>query len=161
MLRNDCSCPGYNLTFECTVNGSINIGSSTLWRGEVFQNSCMISELYLRHREFLQGTSQTCKNNDVILHAYSLQVGTIDTENGYNSYTSQLNITYSTSLIGSTVVCAYENGTQVTHTGSKIITTNTKCMHNIRMHDVCMLHVLCLHSNLSLIQFTHHLLASI
>ena len=69
-------------------------------------------------------------HDDVILHAYTLKVETTDTENDYSSYTSQLNITYSTSLIGSTVVCAYENGTQVTRVGSRIITTNTKSMHN-------------------------------
>ena len=125
-LRNDCSCPGYNLTFECTVNGSI--GDSTVWTGEVFTNSCMMPHLFLRHRYFMQGISQACNNDDVMLRAYSLQVETIDTENDYSSYTSQLNITYSTSLIGSTVVCAYDNGTQVIHIGSEIIAI--KCMNN-------------------------------
>ena len=127
-LRNDCSCPGYNLTFECTVNG--DIGDSTVWLGGVFTNSCMIPRLFLRHRYFMQGISQACNNDDVILHAYSLQVETIDTENNYSSYTSQLKITYSTSLIDHTVVCAYDNGTQVIHIGSEIITRNTKCTHN-------------------------------
>ena len=125
-LRNDCLCPGYNLTFECTVNGGI--GYSTVWIGEVFTNSCMMPHLFLRHRHFVQGVSQACINDDMIMHAYSLQVETNDTESNYSSYTSQLNITYSTSLIGSTVVCAYDNGTQVTLIGSEIITT--KCMNN-------------------------------
>jgi hypothetical protein len=125
-LRNDCSCPGYNLTFECTVNGGI--GGSTVWIGEVFQNTCMIPHLFLRHRYFMQGISQACNDDDVILHAYSLQVEAIDSKHDYSSYTSQLNVTYSTSIIGSTVVCAYDNGTQVTHIGSKIIASTTKCM---------------------------------
>ena len=77
----------------------------------------------------MQGTSQTCDNGDVILNVYSLQVEGMDDSN-YSSYTSQLNITYSTSLIGSTVVCEYDNGIQVTPIGSKIITSNAKCMHN-------------------------------
>ena len=125
-LRNDCLCPGYNLTFECTINGGI--GGSTVWTGEVFTNLCMMPHLFLRHRHFVQGVSQACINDDMIMHAYSLQVETNDTESNYSSYTSQLNITYSTSLIGSTVVCAYDNGTQVTLIGSEIITT--KCMNN-------------------------------
>ena len=125
-LRNDCSCPGYNLTFECTVAG--DIGGATVWKGEVFQNSCM-TPIFLRHREFMQGVSAVCSNNDVILHAVSLHVESFDTENNCSSYTSQLNITYSTSLIGSTIVCAYDNGTQVIPVDSRSITSN-KCMHS-------------------------------
>jgi hypothetical protein len=149
LLRNDCSCPGYNLTFECTVNGGI--GGSTVWIGEVFHNTCMIPHLVLRHRYFMQGISQACNDDDVILRAYSLQVEAIDSEHDYSSYTSQLNVTYSTSLIGSTVVCAYDNGTQVTHIGSQI--TTTKCRHN----NVCM------HAGYFtlLIMQSHQLLASI
>ncbi len=79
------------------------------------KSACMIPRLVLRHRDFMQGISQACNNDDVILRAYSLQVEIIDTENDYSSYTSQLNITYSASLIGSSVVCAYDNGTQVMH----------------------------------------------
>ena len=94
----------------------------------------------------MQGISQACNNDDVMLRAYSLQVETIDSGNDYSSYTSQLNITYSTSVIGSTVVCAYDNGTQIIHIGSEIITTNIKCMNNRKRYDntsyvyACMLH---------------------
>ena len=105
-----------------------------MWTGEVFRNSCMISPLYLRHRDFIQGTSQACNNDvsDVYLHVYSLQVENIDIEDNYSSscYISQLNITFSTSVIGSTVVCVYDNGTQEVPIGSKIITSNTKSMYN-------------------------------
>ena len=69
--------------------------------GEVFRNSCMISPLYLRHRDFIQGTSQACNNDvsDVSLHVYSLQVENIDIEDKYSCYISQLNIIFSTSIM--------------------------------------------------------------
>ena len=122
-LRNDCLCPGYNLTFECTVIGGI--GGSTAWKGEVFRNSCMAPRLFLRHREFVSGASVVCNNGNIVLR--SLQV---DIENSSYCYTSQLNITYSRSLVGSTVaiVCAYDNGTQDIPVGSRTIIPNSKCM---------------------------------
>ena len=92
----------------------------------------MLPGIYLRHRDFMQGTSVVCNNDDVVLHIHSIQVeGNDSMENNHSSYTSQLNITYSTSLFGSTVVCAYDNGTEVTIIGSRIVTSNTKCMHSI------------------------------
>ena len=129
-------CPGYNLTFECTVIGSI--GGSTAWKGEVFRNSCMVPRLLLRHREFVSGASVVCNNGNIVLR--SLQV---DIENSSYCYTSQLNITYSRSLIGSTIFCAYDSGTQDIPTGSKTITPNSKCMPdlaNIIMHILWLRH---------------------
>ena len=131
-LRNDCSCPGYNLTFECTVIGGI--GGSTAWKGEVFRNSCMVPRLLLRHREFVSGASVVCTNGNIVLH--SLQV---DTENSSYYYTSQLNITYSMSLIGSTIFCAHDNGTQDIPIGSKTITPNSKCMPD---HAIIIMHTM-------------------
>ena len=89
----------------------------------------MHAPVFLHHREFVQGVSAVCTNDDVILHTVSLHVESFDMENNCSSYTSQLNITYSASLIGSTIVCAYDNGTQVIPVDSRSITSNT-CMHS-------------------------------
>lgn len=88
------------MTIECTVTGVVD--GSTVWRGNAFQTLCMIPEISLRHRDFTSGIIQSC--NDGVISLRNLE-----TEN-MNCYSSQLNITYNTAIIGNTIVCAYDNG---------------------------------------------------
>ena len=114
LLINDCSCPGHNLTFECVINGT-NEGT-TVWKGAALQDTCMLPEILLLHREF-EGTfgDSECTGGGTIAWR------TLGIEN--NFYRSQLNITYMTDLIGKAVVCAYDTIVDEIIIGSRRITT--------------------------------------
>ena len=110
MFINGCSCPGYTLTFECTVVGR----GATVWRGSAFDCVYTSNTILLFHSRFATpiGTISTCNNGAIV--GRSLRV-----EN--NSYTSQLNVTVSRDLIGKSVTCVHDNGTYVYAIGSSII----------------------------------------
>ena len=89
------------LTFECQVTG----GVSTVWNGSAFMCPDTGNEINLLHSRFDSGTSGTCNdiNNSVIIVGESIEV------NG-SEYTSQLNISFSSSSIGKTVNCVRDDG---------------------------------------------------
>ena len=88
------------LTFECQVTGGI----STVWNGNAFMCPSSDNEIILLHSRFDNGTSGKCNdiNNGVIV-GESIEV------NG-SKYTSQINISFSSSLIGKTVNCVRDDG---------------------------------------------------
>ena len=92
------------LTFECQVTG----GVSTVWNGNAFMCPASGNEIVLLHSRFDNGTSGTCNdiNNSVTIVGESIEV------NG-SKYTSQLNISFSSSLIGKTVNCVRDNGQDI------------------------------------------------
>ena len=109
MAVNDCTCQGYNVTYECTVYG----GGATVWKGTAFDCS-------LRDDEFLIfQTSQsvhTCSNGAITGRV-------VRTEN--DSYTSQLNVYINDSEVNATVVCAHDTGTESIEIGSAILNITT------------------------------------
>ena len=113
-LTNNCTCPGHNLTFECSVNGVV--GGSTVWSGNAIRQ-CMVP-IFLRHRDFTPGTSRVCNNGDMIIRSLRAES---------NCYVSQMNILFSANLNGSTVACAYDNGTATVGVGSMSIMAIKKC----------------------------------
>ena len=89
------------LTFECQVTG---VGS-TIWTGTAFMcTSVSRNEIILLHSRFNESTkvNGTCNNGSIA--AESIEV------NG-NNFTSQLNVTFDSFLIGKTVVCVHDDGT--------------------------------------------------
>ena len=96
-----CTCPGYEVVFECTVAG----GGATIWQGTAL-DECAGGRIILRHSQFESGhnISQTCgASGPVVGRAVSVM---------NDSYTSQLTINVSQHLNGSTIECASDNGTQ-------------------------------------------------
>ena len=95
---NDCVCPGDQLTYRCTVQGSPN--GATIWSGTAF-SGCPQDDILLQHRQFTPtgGTTGSC-NNGVI-------VGRSLDEQG-NNYTSQLNVTITPETAGKTIMCSYD-----------------------------------------------------
>lgn len=107
MLKTNCICPGYTLTFaECTVKGRSG-GDATVWKGSAFDCIHSRNEITLIHSLFgsnIQSSSAIaageCNNG-------SIQVKGVRVEG--NCYTSQLNITVNANMIGKTVECVHDN----------------------------------------------------
>ncbi len=117
-LTNDCACPGNNLIFECTVIGGA--GGATQWKGDALDlHSCSVP-VFLHHRDFITGTTQPMVCNGGAIVIRSLRVES-------NRYTSQMNISFSSTLINRTVDCAYDNGTLAVEVGSISIGTTKRC----------------------------------
>ena len=107
-----CICPGYEVVFECVVTG----GGATTWSGTAFEH-CLSDRIALRHSQFNQSgysVSQTCGDSGPII---SRAVSVMN-----DSYTSQLVVNVSQSLIGVNVECADDSGS---HVGTKQILLTT------------------------------------
>ena len=94
---NTCNCIGDTLTFECTVM----TGKGTIWRGSAFNCASSGNEITLLNSSV---GDETCNSGmisgRVIKHER-------------NNYTSQLNVIFSTDLIGRIIECASDNGSQI------------------------------------------------
>ena len=112
-----CICPGW-VTYQCTVMSGF--GGATTFRGSFV--GCTGSghkpnEITLFHAKFNQpeGVNGSCNNDTIIGHSFSA-------ENNM-SYSSMLNITVTSELMGSTVECINNNGTCTHEVGTVIITS--------------------------------------
>ena len=88
----DCTCEGYDVTYQCTVIGE----GATIWRGSAFRCSATTNELTLFHTNRM-GTCNDGKISGMIVTA----------EN--NSYTSQLTVRVSSEMIGRTIGCFHDS----------------------------------------------------
>ena len=114
---NNCSCIGDTLTFECTVIRGVGI----IWRGTAFNCPSIGNEIYLLETSI---SVSTCNKGMVTGRIVRVRE---------NNYTSQLNVTLGSDLIGQTVECAYDDGT-----GSQIIANRTLdilCMCGLHHYD--------------------------
>ena len=101
VLKSNCICPGYTLTFaECAVVGMPS--DLTVWRGSAFD--CPTSGIILLHRRFnSQTTAGECNNGSIIGRGIRVEG---------NCFTSQLNITVNSDMIGKTIECVHDNSTE-------------------------------------------------
>ena len=113
VLRSCCTYPGYNLTYECTVVGD-RFGF-TVWRGSAFD--CKIEEIPLQHHRFTDGVAGECNNGSLVAHSLREQDG---------FFTSQLNVTFTTALIGKSIECVHDSLFNTTTVGSLNISTSGK-----------------------------------
>ena len=98
----DCVCPQEVVTYECTVYGSPE--SLTVWEGTALRG-CNSGEIIIYHTDFETPKARgSCTLNSGEIAWKDLRM-----QNG--SYTSQLNITFSSILQGNTVNCSLDNGT--------------------------------------------------
>ena len=104
-----CNCLGQIVTLQCTAIG----GAFTVWAGSAFM--CQGGEISLTHVRFLDSIG-ACNDGAIIAQGVSLHD---------NHYTSHLNVTLSSELVGRTVSCSLDDGTQLTSIGSIILALNT------------------------------------
>ena len=97
-VANQCVCPGDQLIYGCTVQGSVN--GATIWTGTAF-SGCPQNAILLSHSYFAPtgGSTGTCNNGQIVAESISVQ------ENNYNS---QLNVTVTLDTAGKTIICAYD-----------------------------------------------------
>ena len=94
---NICNCIGDTLTFECTVM----TGRGTIWRGSAFNCASTGNEIILLNSSV---GVQTCNSGIITGQVIKHQ---------RNNYTSQLNVVFSSDLIGRSIECASDNGSQI------------------------------------------------
>ena len=89
-------------------------GGVTVWQGTALDCGSKNNELLLLHRRFTLegGTSEECNNGDIV--GESLRVEG-------NSYTSRLNVTLTSDMIGRSIACVVDTGTTSTVIGSLLI----------------------------------------
>ena len=106
----DCVCPESIVTYNCIVVGP----GFTIWQGSTFECSTQENRILLRHNSFRGGAFGLCNGGAIVGSSISVSED--------NAYTSQLNITVSSNVIGRTVECAYSpNGITVTPVDSATI----------------------------------------
>lgn len=105
-----CTCIGDILTYECAVTGP----GFTIWQGSAFECPSLENSIQLRHSSYDSGTMGQC--NDESITGRSLGVSN-------DVYTSVLNVTLSTDLIGRTVECKHNDFTTTNPIGSSTIIT--------------------------------------
>ena len=95
-----CTCLGHELTFECTVDGD----GATYWQGSALQECRTQNRVIIRHSQHhtRQNTTEECGSTGTVV---GTPVSAVNM-----SYTSQLTITVSQYLNGSTIECVSDRG---------------------------------------------------
>lgn len=98
------------MTYECTVESTR--GGATILKGN-FIECCGSNELILHHKADSEGIIVSCNNNTITGQSVGVENNTY--------FTSQFNISFSTTLIGETIECIHDNGTFTSPAGNSII----------------------------------------
>ena len=98
-----CIPEGRNVTYQCTVNDTSSVGS-TVWSGSAFQCPDNSNQINLLHNQFDEksGVLPSCGT----LRTTSLRV------NEGSNYVSQLSLTATTELNGTTISCSFGNSAE-------------------------------------------------
>ena len=110
-----CICPGYEAVFECVVTG----GGATIWSGTALDH-CTNDRITLRHSYFNQtgyNISGPCGDSGQVIGCAISAVN--------DSYTSQLIINISQSLIGANIECHVAGTNSGSQIGTKQILPTT------------------------------------
>ena len=106
---NECTCPGFKLTFMCTILG--NVGA-TVWRGSAIECPETNHELIFLH--LIRFTDIRGCNGGAII-GRGIRIDNM-------CFTSQLNITVDSSMDGKSIECFYNNGTSANLIGNSSVT---------------------------------------
>ena len=105
-----CNCLGQTVTLECTAVG----GAFTVWAGTAFM--CQGGEISLRHVRFLDSIG-ACNNGAIVAQGVSVK---------NNHYTSHINVTLSSELVGRNVTCSLDDGMNLISIGEiNLVPNNT------------------------------------
>ena len=112
LLRSSCTYPGYIITYECTVTGE-HFGA-TVWGGSAFSYQGLNDETILLHCLFPESALGNCNSSSIA--GYSVRI-----DNGLY-FISQLNVTVSSDMIGKSIMCFYDNNSELDLVGTLNIT---------------------------------------
>ena len=125
IIGREGACPGSSLIFECTVYGGLE--GSTVWQGSAL--NCMDRDhaINLLHRRFEdEGTVMECNNGAII--GQSEGTKNCSDQHDHCLYISQLEVMVEQGMIGRSIDCVYDNGTNIfPPIGLRKI--NTVCMY--------------------------------
>ena len=88
----------FNLMYRCIVVGT----GLTVWKGSAFHCEQRENDITLRHILYSNSMSATGECNGGNITGYSLSA-----EN--NTYTSEINVVFSSDSVGQNIVCAHNN----------------------------------------------------
>jgi hypothetical protein len=92
---NDCTCHGYNQTFECKVFG----GGFTIWQGTALSGCQQFDKIQLRHSRYMNSPAVVeCINGTAVARS----VGVSE-----NCYISQLSLAVGEEMVNETIECTY------------------------------------------------------
>ena len=115
LLTNQCICLGSTLTYECTVVGRVG---ATVWSGTAIDCYETDDITFLHLRRFTD--IKRCNNGAIIGRGIRVEE---------NCYTSQLNITVGSNVVGQSVECTYNNGTATTLIGNSSVIITSGDLH--------------------------------
>ena len=117
-LNSGCTCPGYSVTFTCSILG----GGNTIWKGSAFDcpstSDSNNNQILLLHSRFGtdQNPSGSCNNGDI-------QGGGVSRVGG--CFISELNVTITPGVVGKEIQCVHDNTSAEILIGSDNITVTT------------------------------------
>lgn len=120
---NSCVCPGYNISFQCTVSGR---SGATIWQGSAFE--CLNGEILLRHQGFETSQGRCSGHNNIMARGVQV-VG--------ECYISELTITVGADLNSKVVECVHDDTSQVSVIGRSTVsltTSNQQLTFNIMVY---------------------------
>ena len=100
MKSNNCICPGYTLTLECTVNGT-QFGA-TYWRGNF--SDCTNGIVLLHNSNRFTFDKGDCNDGSIVGQGLAVDG---------SCYTSQINITIDNEINGKSIECYYNFDEQI------------------------------------------------
>ena len=116
MLTSECICPGFSVTYECTVMGTEN--GFTVWQGSALD--CIGNEITLRHRLYTSRDGAYGECNRGLVRGRSLRI-----EAG-SFYVSQLSIINISKVIGDSIECVlFDVNATAKVIGHAIVSTTT------------------------------------
>ena len=97
----ECICPGFNLTFECSILGS----GLTVWQGSAFDCSSSSNQILLSHSQF-EGRIGHCNNGGIEASG----IGVVPASNGTDDqcFISQLRVAVTDAMKNKTVECIHD-----------------------------------------------------
>lgn len=109
----DCTCPGYPLTYECSVSGEQD--GTTVWTGSAF--NCTNREISLFHSDYgsTGGAYGECSN--IRGQSVNANVSSL-----VRVYVSQLIVEVGLDTIGKSIECQYDDGHTFKVVGQATIT---------------------------------------
>ena len=116
-------CPGNILIFQCIVYGSQ--GHSTVWEGTAF-SGCDNDEIILLHRRFwdekLNCTFGECNNGTITVMSTNVEGNNNSSNDSF--YVSQLMVVVQPIMVGKTIECSHDNGSDSIETGNISLISN-------------------------------------
>ena len=97
----ECICPGYNLTFECSILGN----GITVWQGSAFDCASTSHQILLSHSRF-EGATGHCNNGAIV--ASSIDVLPANNGTSDQCFISKLNVAVTDAMRNKTVECFHD-----------------------------------------------------